>query len=100
MGRGVSPERVFKCRKALSLSWEGSSAGGGRDICEGKLLEAERPRHTEELQNQIAERTAEIVRLKSQRAQIEHLVVMDRLAAGSRMKSITRSPGSRTPLCL
>lgn len=54
----------------------------GRDITERKHLEAERSRHTEELQHQIAERTAEIAKLESQRAQTEKLAAMGRLAAG------------------
>ncbi|HWF59302.1 MAG TPA: PAS domain S-box protein [Nitrospira sp.] len=54
----------------------------GRDITERKHLEAERSRHTEELERQIAERTAEIAKLESQRAQTEKLAAMGRLAAG------------------
>lgn len=54
----------------------------GRDITERKHLEAERSRHTEELEHQIAERTAEIAKLESQRAQAEKLAAMGRLAAG------------------
>ncbi len=54
----------------------------GRDITERKYLEAERSRHTEELEHQIAERTAEIAKLESQRAQTEKLAAMGRLAAG------------------
>ncbi|MDF0675098.1 MAG: PAS domain S-box protein [Nitrospira sp.] len=54
----------------------------GRDITERKHLEAERFRHTEELEQQIAERTAEIAKLESQRAQTEKLAAMGRLAAG------------------
>ncbi|MCS6304543.1 MAG: PAS domain S-box protein [Nitrospira sp.] len=54
----------------------------GRDITERKHLEAERVRHTEELERQVAERTAEITKLESQRAQTEKLAAMGRLAAG------------------
>ncbi|MBX3330722.1 MAG: PAS domain S-box protein [Nitrospira sp.] len=54
----------------------------GRDITERKHLEMERSRHTEELQHQITERTAEIAKLESQRAQTEKLAAMGRLAAG------------------
>ena len=54
----------------------------GRDITERKHLEAERVRHTEELERQVAERTAEIAKLESQRAQTEKLAAMGRLAAG------------------
>ncbi len=54
----------------------------GRDITERKHLEEERSRHTEELEHQIAERTAEIAKLESQRAQTEKLAAMGRLAAG------------------
>ena len=54
----------------------------GRDITERKHLEAERVRHTEELERQVAERTAEIAKLESQRAQAEKLAAMGRLAAG------------------
>lgn len=54
----------------------------GRDITERKHLERERSRHTEELEHQIAERTAEIAKLESQRAQAEKLAAMGRLAAG------------------
>lgn len=54
----------------------------GRDITERKHLEAERSRHTEELKHQIAERTAEIAKLESKRAQTEKLAAMGRLAAG------------------
>jgi PAS domain S-box-containing protein len=54
----------------------------GRDITERKHLEAERSRHTEELERQIVERTAEIATLESQRAQTERLAALGRLAAG------------------
>lgn len=54
----------------------------GRDITERKYLEQERLRRTEELERQIATRTAEIAKLESQRAQTERLVAMGRLAAG------------------
>jgi PAS domain S-box-containing protein len=54
----------------------------GRDITERRHLEAERVRHTEELEHQVAERTAEIAKLESQRAQTEKLAAMGRLAAG------------------
>ena len=71
-------------------SWSGPIAIGGkksdlvagRDITERKHLEAERVRHTEELEHQMAERTAEIAKLESQRAQAEKLAAMGRLAAG------------------
>lgn len=54
----------------------------GRDITERKNLETERLRHTEELERQVAERTAEIAKLESQRAHAEKLAAMGRLAAG------------------
>ena len=54
----------------------------GRDITERKHLERERRRHTEELERQVCERTAEIAKLESQRAQSERLAAMGRLAAG------------------
>lgn len=54
----------------------------GRDITERKHLEMERTRHTEELERQVIERTAEIARLESQRAQTERLAALGRLAAG------------------
>ncbi|MBL8039408.1 MAG: PAS domain S-box protein [Nitrospira sp.] len=54
----------------------------GRDITERKHLEVERLRRTEELECQIAERTVEIAKLESQRAQAEKLAAMGRLAAG------------------
>jgi PAS domain S-box-containing protein len=54
----------------------------GRDITERKHLELERTRHTEELERQVIERTAEIARLDSQRVQTERLAAMGRLAAG------------------
>ncbi len=54
----------------------------GRDITARKHLEAERARHTEELERQVVARTAEIAKLESQRAQTERLAAMGRLAAG------------------
>jgi PAS domain S-box-containing protein len=54
----------------------------GRDITVRKHLELERSRHTEELEGQIAERTAKIAKLETQRAQAEKLAAMGRLAAG------------------
>ncbi|MBK9305838.1 MAG: PAS domain S-box protein [Nitrospira sp.] len=54
----------------------------GRDITERKHLEVERLRYTHELERQVAERTAEIAKLESQRAQTEKLAAMGRLAAG------------------
>ena len=54
----------------------------GRDITERRHLEAERRQRTEELERQVAERTAEIAKLESQRAQAEKLAAMGRLAAG------------------
>lgn len=54
----------------------------GRDITERKNLETERLRHTEELERQVAERTAEIAKLESQRAHAEKLAALGRLAAG------------------
>jgi PAS domain S-box-containing protein len=54
----------------------------GRDITARKHLELERSRHTEELEGQIAERTAKIAKLETQRAQAEKLAAMGRLAAG------------------
>lgn len=54
----------------------------GRDITARKQLEVERSRYMEELERQVAERTAEIARLESQRVQAEKLAAMGRLAAG------------------
>ena len=54
----------------------------GRDITERKHLEMERSRHTAELERQVVERTAEIAKLESQRAQTERLAALGRLAAG------------------
>jgi hypothetical protein len=54
----------------------------GRDITARKHLELERSRHTEELERQIAQRTAKIAKLETQRAQAEKLAAMGRLAAG------------------
>jgi signal transduction histidine kinase len=53
----------------------------GRDITARKHLEVEQLRQTEELECQVAERTAEIAKLESQRAQTERLVALGRLAA-------------------
>jgi PAS domain S-box-containing protein len=54
----------------------------GRDITARKHLELERSRHTQELERQIAQRTAKIAKLETQRAQAEKLAAMGRLAAG------------------
>ncbi len=54
----------------------------GRDITERKHLEAERLHYTADLERQVAERTAELTKLESQRAQTEKLAAMGRLAAG------------------
>jgi len=54
----------------------------GRDITERKHLEVARLRYTEELEHQVAQRTAELTRLESQRAQTEKLAALGRLAAG------------------
>ncbi|MGQ0557320.1 MAG: PAS domain S-box protein [Nitrospiraceae bacterium] len=54
----------------------------GRDLTERKHLEVERARYTEELERQVAQRTAEIATLESRRAQTEKLAAMGRLAAG------------------
>ncbi|MGZ8385029.1 MAG: PAS domain-containing sensor histidine kinase [Nitrospira sp.] len=54
----------------------------GRDITARKHLELERSRHTEELERQLAQRTAKIAKLEAQRAQAEKLAAMGRLAAG------------------
>ncbi len=54
----------------------------GRDITERKSLEAERLRHTEELERQVAARTAEIAKLELHRGQAEKLAAVGQLAAG------------------
>lgn len=54
----------------------------GRDITARKHLEAEQLRQTEELERQVAERSAEISKLEAQRGQTEKLAAMGRLAAG------------------
>ncbi len=54
----------------------------GRDITERKHLEEARARYLETLEQQVAERSADIARLESQRAQTEKLAAMGRLAAG------------------
>ena len=54
----------------------------GRDITARKYLEAERARYLETLERQVAERTAEITKLESQRAQAEKLAAMGCLVAG------------------
>ncbi len=54
----------------------------GRDITERKHLEAERLRYMEELERQVAQRSAEVANLEAQRAQTEQLAAMGRLAAG------------------
>ena len=54
----------------------------GRDITERKRLEVQLARHTEELERQVVERTAEITKLEAQRTQTEKLAAMGRLAAG------------------
>lgn len=53
----------------------------GRDITGRKQLEFQMTRHTEELARQVAERTAEIATLESQRAQVEKLAAVGQLAA-------------------
>ncbi|NJN70248.1 MAG: PAS domain S-box protein, partial [Nitrospira sp.] len=54
----------------------------GRDITERKHLEVERLRHTQELERQVAARTAEITKLEVQRARAEKLAAVGQLAAG------------------
>ncbi len=54
----------------------------GRDITARKHLELEWSRHAEELERQVAERSAKIAKLETQRAQAEKLAAMGRLAAG------------------
>lgn len=54
----------------------------GRDITERKRLEAQMARHTEELEQQIADRTAKISELMELRAKTEKLAAMGQLAAG------------------
>ena len=54
----------------------------GRDITARKWLEAELTRHTEELERQVAERTAKISELMELRAKTEKLAAMGQLAAG------------------
>ncbi len=54
----------------------------GRDITERKHLEAERLRHTQELEQQVEERTAEIAKLQAQRVRSEKLAAVGQLAAG------------------
>jgi len=52
-----------------------------RDITVRKQLEEEKARHLEELERQVAERTAEIAKLESQRAQTEKLAAVGQMAA-------------------
>jgi PAS domain S-box-containing protein len=53
----------------------------GRDITARKQLERAMARHTEELERQVSERTAEVAKLESQRAQSEKLAAVGQLAA-------------------
>lgn len=54
----------------------------GRDITERKHLETAQSQYLETLEQEVAERSAEIARLEAQRAQTEKLAAMGRLAAG------------------
>lgn len=73
-GEVVVRPHVYRGRKVRLVA--------GRDITARKQLEVERSRHMEELERQVAERTAEIARLESQKVQAEKLAAMGRLAAG------------------
>ncbi len=53
----------------------------GRDITVRKQLEAEKARYLEELERQVVERTADIAKLESQRAQTEKLAAVGQMAA-------------------
>ena len=53
----------------------------GRDITLRRQLEIEKTRHMEELEQQVAERTAEISKLEAQRAQTEKLAAVGQMAA-------------------
>ena len=53
-----------------------------QDITERKQLQEQRARYTETLEQQVTQRTAEIAKLESQRAQTERLAALGRLAAG------------------
>ena len=53
-----------------------------RDISDRKAMEIRLARHAEELEQQVVQRTAEVAKLEAQRAQVEHLAALGRLAAG------------------
>jgi PAS domain S-box-containing protein len=53
-----------------------------QDITERKELQEQRMRYTDTLEQQVAERSAQIAKLESQRAQAERLAALGRLAAG------------------
>jgi len=57
-------------------------AAAMRDTTERKHLEQQLARYAEDLERQVDDRTAEIAKLESQRAQTERLAALGRLAAG------------------
>ena len=53
-----------------------------RDITDRKSLEERLARHTEDLERQVADRTAQIAKLEGRRAQTEKLAALGQMAAG------------------